>query len=87
MYQITLTAAEYRDADFMAARGYLGELTRHATTTEWADDEETVVLTFRESDAWQVNDACDADHDAVWALTTPRTSLGEKFLAFLNAIV
>ncbi len=86
-YTVTLTREEYRSATYMAARGYLGLLTEHATDTEWSEDETEVTLFFRESDAWQVQETCDEDPDAVWALTTPSTSLGEKFQRFLDGIV
>lgn len=87
MYQIELTKEEYRSACFMAERGYLGELTDHATETEWSDDEETVTLRFRESDAWTVSIVCEDGPDAVWALTNRGTSLGRKFQTFLDSIV
>lgn len=87
MYTITLTAEEYRSACYMAARGYLGELTDHATDETWNDDESEVTLTFRESDAWQVQQVCEGDPHAVWSLTTPSTTLGQKFQQFLDSIV
>lgn len=86
-YWIELTREEYRSAEYMSARGYLGCLTDHATETVWSDDEQTVVLWFAESDAWEVQEECDNDPHAVWALTTPSTSLGEKFQQFLDKIV
>ncbi len=86
-YTIELTREEYRSAQYMAARGYLGELTDHATDTEWSEDEETVTLRFAESDAWAINEVCESDPHAVWALTTPSTSLGRKFQKFLDRIV
>lgn len=87
LYAIELTKEEYRAACYMADRGYLGELTDHATETEWSDDESTVTLRFRESDAWNVLAVVEDDPDAVWALTTPSTSLGRKFQTFLDDIV
>ena len=87
MYQIELTKEEYRSACYMADRGYLGELTDHVTEENWSEDESTVVLVFRESDAWNVLAVIEDDPDAVWALTDTHTSLGRKFQAFLDAIV
>lgn len=87
MYQIELTKEEYRSACFMADRGYLGELTDHATTEDWSDDGGTVTLRFTESDAWKVQEVIESDYPAVWALTDRSTSLGEKFQAFLDGIV
>lgn len=86
-YRLELTAEEYASADYMAARGYLGEITDHATITEWSEDEKTVTLGFSELDAWKVAEVCEADPDAVWALTTPSTGLGAKFQAFRDSIV
>lgn len=86
-YLITLTADEYRSAVVMSDRGYLGMIVEHATAEEWSDDEATVTLQFRESDAWKVQETCEDDPHAVWALTTPRTSLGEKFARFIDSIV
>ncbi len=87
MYTIILTHAEYRDAEFMTVRGYLGELLDHATEEDWTEDGATVTLRFRESDAWAVLTVCEDDPEAIWALTSPSTSLGAKFAAFLDAIV
>jgi hypothetical protein len=86
-YSIVLTREEYRSADYMSARGYLGEITERASDTEWSEDEETVTLRFTEPAAWDVRDVCESDEPAVWALTTPSTSLGEKFIVFLDSIV
>ena len=86
-YTIELTREEYRSADYMSARGYLGQLTDHATETEWSEDEETVTLRFTEADMWKVYETCEDDLHAVWALTDTRTSLGEKFQTLLDAIV
>jgi hypothetical protein len=85
-YTIELTADEYRSAEYMSARGYLGCVTEHATETEDRDDG-SVVLKFTESDAWNVQQVCEDDEHAVWSLTTPSTSLGQKFQAFLDQIV
>lgn len=87
MYTMTLTKQEYRDACYMAARGYLGELTDHATDETWNDDESEVTLTFQESNAWRVQQVCEDDPDAVWSLTLPSTPLGQKFQHFLDSIV
>lgn len=84
-YTIELTEAEYKDAVFMCSRGYLGEITIHATVTEEYND--TVVLKFTEPDAWRVVDTIAEDEHAVWALTTPDTTLGRKFSAFIEEIV
>lgn len=86
-YSIELTRAEYRDACYMCDRGYLGELTRHATAEDWTDDESAVVLRFTEPDAWKVNEVCEEDPHAVWSLTDTRTTLGAKFQSFLDSIV
>ena len=78
---------EYQSACYMAARGYLGELTDHATSETWNDDESEVTLTFRESDAWRVQQVCEDDPGAVWSLTSPSTTLGRKFQRFIDSIV
>lgn len=85
-YSITLTKEEYQSAMYMSDRGYLGEITIHASTVEDNDDG-TFTLKFTEPDAWNVQSTIDDDPDAVWSLTTPNTSLGEKFDHFVNAIV
>lgn len=86
MYRIELTPEEFRSACYMDDRGYLGGIVTHCTNEEH-DDSGNVVLTFTESDAWKVLAQCEDDPDAVWALTTPSTSLGQKFQRFLNSIV
>ena len=85
-YTVTLTREEYRSAMVMSYRGYLGELTIHAYTVE-EDADGNFVLGFREPDAWEVLATCDEDPYAVWSLTTPNTSLGQKFQALLDQIV
>ncbi len=85
-YTIELTADEYRSAMMMSDRGYLGEITVHATFAE-ANDSDGFTLAFTEPDAWKVLETIEADPHAVWALTTPSTSLGQKFQAFINEIV
>lgn len=87
VYTLELTREEYRSASVMSARGYLGEIVTHATTEDWSDDDATVTLRFTEPDAWKVMETCEADPHAVWSLTTPSTTLGAKFLQFVNAIV
>jgi hypothetical protein len=87
VYSIQLTREEYQSAMYMCDRGYLGEITIHATDVNVSDDESTYTLLFRESDAWKVLATIEADPHAVWALTTPSTSLGVKFQAFLEGIV
>jgi hypothetical protein len=84
-YEITLTPDEFRSAQVMSTRGYLGELVHHATSIDHGDDE--VTLHFSEADAWSVMQTIEDDPDAVWALTTPGTTLGRKFQKFLDAIV
>lgn len=86
-YRIELTREEYRSAMVMADRGYLGELTTHASDVQVSDDDQTYTLLFTEPDAWKVQETIEADPHAVWALTTPSTSLGEKFQAFVDSIV
>lgn len=90
-YTIELTRDEYRSACVMSDRGYLGEITIHATAIEPSndDDDQTTVyrLLFTEADAWRVQETIDADPVAVWSLTTPSTSLGAKFQRFTEAIV
>lgn len=85
-YTIELTKAEYQDALFMCDRGYLGEITIHATFIE-DTDEGGFTLAFTEPDAWKVLETIEADPYAVWALTTPSTSLGQKFQQFVDGIV
>lgn len=85
-YMIELTAEEYRSALVMSDCGYLGEITIHATFAE-ENDEGGYTLAFTEPDAWKVLETIDADPHAVWALTTPSTSLGEKFQHFVDGIV
>jgi hypothetical protein len=85
-YTIELTADEYASADCMSYRGYLGNITGHADV-EWSEDETIVTLQFTEPQAWAVLQTIEDDPDAVWSLTTPRTTLGQKFQAFLDSIV
>ena len=85
-YSIKLTASEYRDAAVMDARGYLGGIIEHCTAEDWQDDG-SVILQFTEPDAWKVLEQCEEDEPAVWALTTPSTSLGRKFQEFRDSIV
>ena len=85
-YTIELTREEYRSAMVMSDRGYLGEITVHATFVE-ETDEGGYTLAFTEPDAWKVLETIEADPYAVWALTTPSTSLGQKFQAFVDSIV
>jgi hypothetical protein len=84
-YSITLTPDEYRSAQVMSSRGYLGELVHHAQSIEETDN--GVILHYSEADAWEVLNTMEADPDAVWALTTPATTLGRKFQKFIDAIV
>lgn len=85
-YSIALTQDEYRSAAYMDARGYLGGIIEHCAAEDWQEDG-SVVLQFNESDAWAVQEQCMEDEPAVWALTTPSTSLGRKLQAFLDSIV
>jgi hypothetical protein len=85
-YTIELTAEEYRSADYMCYRGYLGCITEHADC-EWSEDESTVTLRFTEPAAWNVLQTIEDDPDAVWSLTTPSTTLGQKFQVFIDSIV
>ena len=86
-YQVSLTPAEYNDACFMSARGYLGELIHHATVVDTESSEDEVVLLFHESDAWKVLQTIEEDPDAVWALTNTSTRLGRVFQEFIDSIV
>jgi hypothetical protein len=89
-YTLTLTAEEYRSAEYMCARGYLGGLTEQATETETSEDETTVTLRFRESDIWPVCELYSGDENDLmdfWALTTPDTSLGRKVCELLDRVV
>ena len=86
MYRIELTREEYRSADYMSVRGYLGTLT-DIGTAEWSDDESAVTVTLTEPQAWEMLDIIEDDPDAVWALTTRDTSLGRKFQTLLDSIV
>ena len=87
VYAIELTREEYRSADYMSGLGYLGEITERATSTEWSEDEQTVTLRFSELAMWDVQEVCESDESAVWGLTTPSTSLGEKFIKLLDSMV
>lgn len=86
-YRVTLTGPEYNDAMIMSDRGYLGMLTVHATYIEGPADDGLFELQFTESDAWKVLETIEDDPHAVWALTLPSTSLGEKFQRFVDSIV
>lgn len=85
-YTIELTKEEYRAALMMSDRGYLGEITIHATFAEETDIG-GYTLAFTEPDAWKVLETVDADPHAVWAMTTPSTSLGRKFQQFVEGII
>ena len=85
-YTIELTKEEYRSAMVMSDRGYLGMITVHATFAEETDDG-GYTLAFTEPDAWKVLETIESDPHAVWALTTPSTSLGKKFQHFVDQIV
>lgn len=86
-YQIVLTREEYRSAQVMNDRGYLGMIVDHASFIDDQSECDSIILHFIESDAWKVNETIEEDPDAVWALTTPSTSLGEKFQKFIDSIV
>lgn len=86
MYQITLTREEYQAASYMSDRGYLGQLTDYGTE-EWSDDESAVTISLQEHEMWLILQTIEDDPDAVWSLTSPDTSLGQKFQTLVDSVV
>lgn len=82
-YTLTLTHEEFKTLQWMEARGYSGDLIKHAF--ECDGDETGIELRYRESDAWSVTDAIEEDSDAFGTCGT--TDLVRKMYAFIDAIV
>lgn len=85
-YRLTLTPEELRSAEYMGARGYLGDLVECATA-RYTDDEGHTILLYRESDWWPVAEAEQENQHEFWALTDRGTTLGAKVGVLLDATV
>lgn len=85
-YVVILSPEEARSAQYMSDRGYLAEIMDHVTERE-INEEGNLELRFSEADAWEVHRIAESNPNDVWALTTPATSLGMKFLKFMDSLV
>jgi hypothetical protein len=83
-YSVALTKDEYTALLWLEARGYSGDLIKHATTDDQGDDGRHV-LRYREADAWAVQAAYEDDPRAFGACAG--VSLLEKMRRFLDGVV